>query len=950
MAITRIAALQRKWSSDVPLQAAVNAAFDRIGFTEEYVEDCIATADGGNAPNKTKFIKDNIWGMIRASAHTMRLLDCPVVQRLRGIKQLGLSYLTYPTAEHTRFVHSLGVSYVVGRFLEAIEQRAQDKATPGESLHYVGLPQLGSLKSDDIIHAALLHDVGHMPFSHASEAVFKGRETLFTCGKVTVADFFGDVEIELKKNIQLSEALSILIVLSIRFSRFYLKFVRPGLEDPEVLLRIACLICGLPPEPLLSGVTDLISAAAVDADKVDYINRDARACGIPVGLDVSRIFLRSGFIRASRDAMIKAQLKEDPAEEEILFVVNASGMDTLDEIMLARAALYQRVYLHAVTRTAETVLAKVLELNAQSSNKIPELADALGLWSTCDEALLDKVSNSSDLNVKRLGQKLKNRWLPKKALAFGASSAKMFMPLRDIFPNLRPTDIGIIEAQIANTLLENLTQKNMAAGLGAQLESDIRNELDALLVKIPALRRSKPLEILAIIGSAYMEQPRRDCVVLFNGDLVHTTKLTTSKEQQDAFDIYKAVGYIMCDYDWRSLVMIAARSVLCRTASTPIPYRLAFGQAVGETASVSALSVDVHIMHRTLLDSEQVIRHTGLNKQSVASAVRAAVDAGYFDDKPHLGPSEDAGSARIRSIAKRLEGFEGEHLWRVRPRTVAQFLCQFPQRLRGEMTSMLEKIVFFDSQQLVQLLFEPLLELGEAEVVPLSPNSGSDVRMKLERAAKGKDQYEKLTFINEIHATLSKDTMVPLALVDDNISTATQAQAQFLSWCGVPEERWPLECQGEDGIFPTPLKQEALARLKTRPLKIIVAAGRAEADLKLKEKLTELGFTGFLGVGYKHRIDGVEWSPELKQFLTEVGVSLLAWTKYRKRTDELSPEERNHCDSRAFGYRNVGGLLATATNVPTATVTALWSPGLYRNDPWMPLLIRQHKLRHLIVA
>lgn len=163
------------------------------------------------------------------------------------------------------------------------------------------------------------------------------------------------------------------------------------------MLRIACLIAGVPPEPRLTGVTELISSAAVDADKIDYVNRDARACGIPVGVDVSRVFLRSGFVLATRDQLKQADLKDDPASEEVLFVINASGMDTVDEITQARAALYQRVYLHAVTRGAEALLGRVLSANIESSSKDPKLTDALALWSVSDEVLLSKLIRSEIL-------------------------------------------------------------------------------------------------------------------------------------------------------------------------------------------------------------------------------------------------------------------------------------------------------------------------------------------------------------------------------------------------------------------------------------------------------------------------------------------------------------------------------------------------------------------------
>ena len=78
------------------------------------------------------------------------------------------------------------------------------------------------------MHAAILHDVGHMPFSHASEKVLEALEELFVCGTHTVADIRDQIGDILRKPLAFSEILSILIVLSNRFQKFYSGYVCPG--------------------------------------------------------------------------------------------------------------------------------------------------------------------------------------------------------------------------------------------------------------------------------------------------------------------------------------------------------------------------------------------------------------------------------------------------------------------------------------------------------------------------------------------------------------------------------------------------------------------------------------------------------------------------------------------------------------------------------------------------
>jgi HD superfamily phosphohydrolase len=936
----------------------LDIAFDEVGFSADYVLACIRAAEAGTAQRKTKHIKDNVWGMVEFDGAAMRLLDCPIVQRLRGIKQLGFSYLTYPSAEHSRFIHSLGMACVVSRMLDSIAKRADENRDEHEGNDYVGLEPLKPLTREDIVHSAILHDVGHMPFSHATETVLAGREDDFLCGNMTVANFTGLVERRLSKSLKLAEALSLLVILSKRFSQFYDRYVRYGSEDRDSLLRIACLIAGLPPEPRLSGVAELISASVVDADKIDYVNRDAYSCGIPVSVDVSRIFLRSGFLKVGREQLLRSNLKDDPAAEEILFVVNASGLDTIDEITQARAALYQRVYLHAVTRTAESVYAGALEANALSANRHPTFADALGLWSVSDYALLPALVHSQDPDVALRSRKLRNRDLPKKACVFSSSIANMHMPLQSLLPRLPSSEAAAIRKQVVNTPLESLTAKKISSGVGRLLTAEIREELTRLVAIISEEKRfdlipQAPLDLLELIGSAYMDRVQVDCIVLQNGELLRTSQFTNIREQQDAFDIFKAVGFVMCDPAWRPLVLVAARTVLCnRTSKLQMT-------ALFETRSTSDTGPDqsdppeaVYFITRMILDLQGVIRRSGINRGKVMAIVEAATEAGYFDDKPLLAQPIDPESAEVRQVSDKLHKFDGQRSWQVRNESAAAFLNQFPPRLRSSMFKMLsEKLVYFDRTEIGSSLISTVRGLGPIDVVPLSPNSGNFSRMIFEDAARGKEAFATIRFRSAITNALSENTEQALVLVDDNISSATQARAQFLQWAGVPRANWPPECQEEDGIFETVLPGDMLERMRSRPIYVGVCAGRDAANENLKQTARELGFAKFEAVRFNHPIEQLSgWPEDLREFLKDVGFSIMAWARYRKTPDQLTLEESQYCEARAFGYGNVGGLVATGLNVPTATVTALWCPGIYKRSPWMPLMIRRNKLRHLVIG
>jgi len=106
-----------------------------------------------------KIVHDALWGTFQLEAHEVALIDTPLIQRLRYIHQTGAVSLTYPSAQHTRFEHTLGVMYQAGRICSAL------RARPGESRFGDELTRLARF-------AALVHDTGHGPFSHTSEQYF----------------------------------------------------------------------------------------------------------------------------------------------------------------------------------------------------------------------------------------------------------------------------------------------------------------------------------------------------------------------------------------------------------------------------------------------------------------------------------------------------------------------------------------------------------------------------------------------------------------------------------------------------------------------------------------------------------------------------------------------------------------------------------------------------------
>ncbi|MCP3739829.1 HD domain-containing protein [Rossellomorea sp. BNER] len=218
------------------------------------------------------------------------LIGTKEFQRLRRIRQLGTTYLTFHGAEHSRFNHSLGVYEIIRRIVDDV---------------FDGRPEWSKEERLLSLCAALLHDLGHGPFSHSFEKVFQLDHEHFT-----QAIILGDTEVN-----------EILSKVSKDFPKYVAEVIAKTYENKLVV--------------------SLISSQ-IDADRMDYLQRDAYFTGVSYGhFDMERI------LRVMR-----------PREDQV--VIKYSGMHAVEDYIMSRYQMYWQVYFHPVTRSAEVILTKIL--------------------------------------------------------------------------------------------------------------------------------------------------------------------------------------------------------------------------------------------------------------------------------------------------------------------------------------------------------------------------------------------------------------------------------------------------------------------------------------------------------------------------------------------------------------------------------------------------------------
>src|SRR6476620_7513989 len=221
-------------------------------------------------PKDLEVIRDPLWDNIRLDRPALLALDTAAVQRLRYVRQVGHTFLVYPGATHTRFEHALGAFHLTRRALAALEELGDLGAASEEQCLAVRM-------------AALLHDIGHYPFSHAlEEAGFPSHERL---GAARLSE--GEL------------GACLIDIGGEDFSREVGQLISSASSNPL--------------QGLISG--------SIDLDKVDYLSRDARMCGVPYGtVDVDRLLSSLTLVEVSTGRWeIGIQEKGVSALESLLF-------------------------------------------------------------------------------------------------------------------------------------------------------------------------------------------------------------------------------------------------------------------------------------------------------------------------------------------------------------------------------------------------------------------------------------------------------------------------------------------------------------------------------------------------------------------------------------------------------------------------------------------------------
>src|SRR5437868_4271125 len=328
---------------------------------------------------KFEILRDPLWNNIRVDELTLKLVDTEIFQRLRYVRQLGLAFLVYPGATHARFEHALGTYHLARRALALLGERNALRGISGDACTFLRF-------------AALLHDIGHYPFSHALEEIGALHHEEVARPLITE----GAVADGLRSGM--------------------------GAEAPNEVMALIRGESRSPLQRLISGSLDL--------DKLDYLRRDAFMCGVPYGeIDVDRLLNSLTIVEGANGPEIGIVEK---------------GLSALESLLFARYQMYRNVYWHHAVRSA-TAMYKRLVADALDAGAL----DAHTLAGFTDEGILHVLGQRAPSPLLRA---LRERKLYKRA--FESPAADLPLDAAEWIADDRSLTVDVENALAAEVGLE----------------------------------------------------------------------------------------------------------------------------------------------------------------------------------------------------------------------------------------------------------------------------------------------------------------------------------------------------------------------------------------------------------------------------------------------------------------------------------------------------------------
>ncbi|AJP73705.1 phosphoribosyltransferase-like protein [Sphingomonas hengshuiensis] len=862
-----------------------------------------------------KEINDSVWGTVKVSPLEVVVIDSPLLQRLRLIRQLGVVHWVYPGASHSRFEHTLGVLHQAQRIVTAINQASIGRDTQPIDARQEQLVRL----------CALAHDIGHGVFSHVSEHAVARRTDL----RLALADFAADIGVD---KVQLSELVAHDVVGSPHFKKMLeLAFDRLGnvatygggsagsAEEISKLMRHA--IVGHRIDTRVPLLHEIITGP-FDADKLDYYVRDAQHAGVPTVVDISRLLQKIVHKRTLMKDVpedIKKTLPEGQDSCE-LFGLKASGAAMLDELHLARVLLYSKIYRQKKVQAIEAMIDALFG----ALGRLPDL-DPVKLIEFCyrfsDDQLV--VSTADDVFralavtdapdpirtfVDDLLARLRDRHLYVNSLALVATYPN------DPWASEKPQERG----------LKVLAQDCANGQKVAALQAELANELASLAAAIPEEIEGVPTDVLEM-SVVIAAKPKLsggteiDRALILQGDRFVRGRDMDRMNQAgwvDAYHFGQPHSLIFAPKEASVATYVAAERLIRRKYDVVLP-----------PSAINISKQNLEKVTALKLKLERTGWYSG-----VAMDIRP---------KPRRLAKADIND-RIAALATKLEAID-EPIVDNAPRRpvvmtdrIRSWLAQYREddAIEGALDA-IERIRILsreESQGALRGLIERNPEFRGATIVPFGDLKDSGAV----QAYLSQDLRSIFPEVHPLSEAVNRGGDKPIVFVDDFIGSGSQARDIIGNWFDDEELR-----QEQLGEARLPFQDRERKFLTDRPVAFAFATGWDMGLKAIEEAATKVGMRPTVHTHVPESEipfaftgeNRPESSLAFERASRVIGEALLA-----SRGKDADKQR-----DRALGYGNRAMLLASRFNIPTQTLTSLWMDGMNDGVEWHALIRRRNK-------
>lgn len=884
-----------------------------------------------------KDVNDALWGTISLSKIEVALLDSPLFQRLRFIRQRGAAHWVYPGAVHTRFEHLLGSMHLVQSLATALNQAAKALPPPTNASPPVQAATVQMLRL-----AIMLREAAQMAFSQVSEGALSDSPALATISKDLSEDLRAQVDVP-GEDVSFTQVVGYYLARSPAIKRLLeLVVVRegetslplsgtPAAKVEEVVRCISLAITGRRMDNRLPLVHELVSGP-FDAERIDALMRDARFAGLPTLLDEQRILQKLAVKKmrlANMPPAILTNMEGDADDETWLFGINGSASGVLDELQLANMLAKAKVYRHSKILAVEQMLRSAI-------NSLMEVADTgnvlrLLLCSSDDAFLSMRAADlGSALHVDAGADNAGANRKVEAAAGLLTSLRERRLWVRAFqFPEWRSTlDLGVEISEAMEAMRADFRHIERGPVLMGHLRDEVYQILSMLgehTVDRPSLDvliSARALELTSTeteVGRAYIIHASRK-------PYQFSRSLAARDSWLDRYNAGQPHDYIFCPPSLADFVFVAFERMA----------RIQYGVVLPD-GSLEASKRDpskIRVLKRRLI-SHGYWKRTPYDIRPEPEALRQP-------DLPRLLRSFY--QLRTRYLAP----VRGDVIDRDEDIDVEtkDWLRQFDDEAHVKCAlRLLPNVKMLDRNSLYQTLELFVGAHGEFKggwVAPFGEikDSGS-IQANFAGDAKAAGLISDLGSLEQYVARGMKS---PIIFVDDFVGSGNQARDVLAAMLDRDDLRSHLGERREK--LP---KNQADAML-TVPVAFVFIAGWNLGLEAIRDISPQLGLTA---TAFASRTDGQ--LPFAADFLTPGGgITAESVAAFIGRCEEIGrqlnisqPREEampaEKVEERKLGYGNRGMLLVTPFNTPTQTLTALWMDGEVDGQPWKALFPRRKK-------